>query len=141
MRAWRFIAVSAVLIGAGSATLARADEPTVANYDPIRTRLGLQTYYAAIAYSTSTGRYGYSHDWTARINAERVARKNCEATDAKVLVVVGNGFCALAVGDDKTAYGFGYAETDAEAKEIALRECRKRTANCRVAVCVCSVVG
>jgi serine/threonine-protein kinase len=134
--------VAVALLGAVSVGLVRAaDDPVVVNYDPIKTPGGYKTYYAALAFSPSTGKYGYSHDWLARINAERVALKNCKADDARLLVVVGNGFCALALGDDKTAYGFGYAETEAEAKKIALRECRKRTTNCYIAVSICSFGG
>jgi hypothetical protein len=99
------------------------------------------TYYAAIAYSQSTGRYGYSSGWLAEINARRSALANAKARDARVILVVGNGYAALALGDDSSAYGYGYAETAAEARRHALAECQKRTTNCYIAVCVHSWAG
>jgi serine/threonine-protein kinase len=108
---------------------------------PARTQPANTTYWAAIAYSTSTGSYGYSYGWLAESNARRVALKNCKARDAKVIVVVGNYYVALAKGDDPSAYGYGYSTSADEARAIALRECRKRTTNCYIAVCVHSWAG
>jgi hypothetical protein len=99
------------------------------------------TYYTAIAYSQSTGRYGYSYGWLAESNARRGARANAKAEDARVILVVGNGYAALALGDDVSAYGYGYGPTAAEARRHALAECQKRTANCYIAVCVHSWAG
>jgi hypothetical protein len=99
------------------------------------------TYYAALAFSTSTGKYGYTSGWLSDSNARRVALKNCKAEDARVLVVVGNGYAALALGDDRTVYGYGYGETASEAKQHALKNARARTTNCYTAVCVHSWAG
>jgi hypothetical protein len=99
------------------------------------------TYYAAIAFSSSTGRYGYTYGWLSEDNARRASRAHCKADDARVVLVVGNGYAALALGDDRSAYGYGYAETADEARRHALEECRKRTTNCYIAVCVHSWAG
>jgi hypothetical protein len=99
------------------------------------------TYYAAIAFSQSSGRYGYSYGWLSDTNARRVARTNCKANDARVILIVGNGYAVLALGDDPSAYGYGYAKTAAEAKRHALAECQRCTTNCYVAVCVHSWAG
>lgn len=93
------------------------------------------TYWGAIAYSQSTGAWGYSRRWLSEVNARRVALKNCEAEDARIVLVVGNYWCALALGDDVSAYGTGYAKTAEQARRFALEECRKRTTNCKVVVC------
>jgi len=61
--------------------------------------------------------------------------ENSKAKDAKVVLVVGNYWCALALGDDKTAYGVGYNTSPEKAKKTALEECQKRTTNCKVVVC------
>ena len=101
-------------------------------------------YYAAIAFSQSTGRYGYSSGWLAEINARREALKNCKAKDAKVILVVGNGYAALAVGEDTSAYGYGSAKTVEGAdlaKRYALEACRKRTTNCKIVVIIHSWAG
>jgi hypothetical protein len=95
----------------------------------------VSNYWGAIAYSQSTGKWGYSRTWLSEVNARRVAIENCEAKDAKVVLAVGNYWCALALGDDVTAYGTGYAETADEAKRFALEECAKRTANSKIVVC------
>jgi len=100
------------------------------------------TYYAAIAFSKATGKYGYSSGFLSKVNANREALKNCKANDASVVLVVGNGYAALALGDDKSAYGYGYAEKSAdEAKRHALEGCRKRTTNCKIVVWVHSWAG
>jgi Domain of unknown function (DUF4189) len=99
------------------------------------------TYYAAIAFSPSTGRYGYTYGWLSSTNARRASREKCKAADAQVIVVVGNGYAALALGDDPSAYGYGYGQTAADARRHALAECQKRTTNCYIAVCVHSWAG
>ncbi len=91
-------------------------------------------YWGAIAYSKSTGNWGYSRHWLSEVNARRVAKKNCEADDAEIVLTGGNCWCALALGDDMTAYGVGYSKDADEAKKFALDECKKRTTNCKVVV-------
>lgn len=92
-------------------------------------------YWGAIAYSQATGRWGYSRHWLSEVNARRVAIKNCKADDAEVVIVVGNYWCALALGDDVTAYGTGHSKDADEARKFALEECKKRTTNCKVVIC------
>ena len=94
--------------------------------------------YAAIAYSTTTGAYGYSFNRSTRFGAERSALEYCGASDAEIMVWCRNNWCALAVGDAPSAYGWGYASSAARAKQIALDQCRRRTSECRIAVCVFS---
>jgi hypothetical protein len=94
--------------------------------------------FAAIAYSESTGKWGYAYDCGTGQEARRKALKFCKANDAQVLVVVGNMSCALALGDDKTTHGLG---TGSSAALLALRSARKVTTNCYIAVCVQSKYG
>ncbi len=108
---------------------------------PVQAQPPNTTYWAAFAYSPSTGKYGYTYGWLAQSNAKRAALKNCKAVDAKLIAVVGNYYLALAKGDDETVYGYGYSTDAADAKAIALRECRKRTSNCYIAFCVHSWAG
>jgi hypothetical protein len=44
----------------------------------------------------------------------------------------------LALGDDKSAYGWGYAGNRLDAERNALEECRTRTKNAKVAVSFCT---
>ena len=102
------------------------------------------TYYAAIAYSRSTGRFGYSSGFSAEVNARRESLKNCAARDCQVVVVVGNGYAALALGDDRSAYGYGYTKTDEgvdKARRFALEACNERTKRCKVVVSIHSWAG
>lgn len=92
--------------------------------------------YAAIAFSRSTGRYGYACDQLSRSDAERAARKAVKARDARAVMWVRNGWCAIAFGKDSGAYGVAHAPTRKEAEAGALREARKRTTNCYVGVTI-----
>ncbi|MBY0527011.1 MAG: DUF4189 domain-containing protein [Gemmataceae bacterium] len=98
--------------------------------------------YAAIAYSPSTGKVGYAYNYGSRWSAEKAALNNCPVSDARIVTWVNNGFCAIAVGDDKSCWGTGYSYGDgastAFAKQRAINECSKRTTNPRIAVCICS---
>ena len=58
--------------------------------------------------------------------------------------MVGNGYAALALGDDTSAYGFGHSKTDQGAdvaRRFALDACNKRTRNCKIVVSVHSWAG
>src|SRR5205823_212946 len=65
--------------------------------------------YAAIAYSPAMGNYGYGYNYGSRTAAEAAAIRNCKADDARIVTWVNNGFCALALGEDKTAWGVGWS--------------------------------
>ena len=93
--------------------------------------------FAAIAFSQATGAYGYGYAFDSRDGAEKEALAQCSGDDAAVVVWVRNGWCALAVGDDN-AYGYGWADDLGSARKIALAECRKRTTNSRIVICVSS---
>ena len=41
--------------------------------------------YAAIAYSPSTGAYGYAYNYWSRYSAEREALRRCAAEDAEIV--------------------------------------------------------
>jgi len=94
--------------------------------------------YAAIAYSRTTGKWGYSHGYGSRAGAEQAALGRCTVDDAEILVWTRNAWCALALGDDKSFYGWAWAGSASEAKRLALEKCRGGTTNCYIAVCVYS---
>jgi len=94
--------------------------------------------FAAIAYSESTNRYGYSYGYDSRAGAEDRAITECKADDAKIVVWGRNAYVALAVSDEG-AYGYAWASTEGQAKRLALQKCRDFGGNtARVAVCVFS---
>lgn len=102
--------VLAVAAGLFAAAPARADYDT----------------YAAIAYSKSTGHYGYSYGYYSLAAAELEALAQCDGDDATIKVWSRNDWCALAIGDDG-ALGWYWGDTSYEAKAGAVLECRKYT--------------
>jgi uncharacterized protein DUF4189 len=90
--------------------------------------------YFAIAFSTSTGRYGVAVAKASKSEAETEAIDHCKAADAKVVAVTKNGCLALALGKNKSVYGVGVADSEKEAQEMALEACKKKTTDCAIAV-------
>lgn len=79
--------------------------------------------WAAIAYSTSTGRFGYSYMQDDQASAERVARASCGASDA---LIVAKGtlphYLALAIAGDR-GWGSGVNANQRYAEREALKNC------------------
>src|SRR5438552_1120659 len=55
--------------------------------------------YGAIAFSPSTGKYGYSYDCGSRAQAERIALSYCKESDARPLTWVQFGWAVLVIAD------------------------------------------
>lgn len=89
-------------------------------------------FWSAIAYSKSTGKFGASCNWTADINASRAARENCNASDARTVVMCNNGWSALALGEDREVWGVGYGEDRPTAEKFALQSAEEQTRNAKV---------
>jgi hypothetical protein len=89
-------------------------------------------YWCAIAFSSSTGKFGSSTKWSNRDNATRQARENCNADDAECVVLCCNGWCAIALGDDNK-YGVGWGADRTTAEKHALDWCQKETTNAKLA--------
>ena len=94
--------------------------------------------YAAIAYSPATKSWGFGRQYSSLAAARRAAVGECKAADAIPVGWASNGwYCALAIGADGS-YGCGAGITVEAAKNNALKECRKFTADCSVVSCVSS---
>jgi len=79
--------------------------------------------YGAIAYSNSSGKYGYSYGCSSRSTAERLALNKCAASDRRIVVWVSKGWAALAV-NDANRWGTGWStKSRAAAERIALSKC------------------
>jgi hypothetical protein len=76
--------------------------------------------YAAIAYSESTGQYGYTYGYDDQCAAENDAIANSGACDARVVVEVENGWAALALGPDGTWGAAWSTRSLADAERMAL---------------------
>lgn len=88
------------------------------------------SYWAAISISPSTGKYASTCEWTVSENAERSSREKCNAPDARTVVLCCNGWCALALGDQRSGKDFGWAvgwgPDQQTAEQFALESARKR---------------
>ena len=82
--------------------------------------------YAAIAYSPSTGKYGYAYGKGSRAAAENAARAYARAGDARIAIWCKNAWCALALSNPSGAWGAAWGNSKAEASNAALRNCPSR---------------
>lgn len=98
--------------------------------------------YAAIAYSPTTGAYRYAYNYGSRQAAENAALKAMNDKDARIVCWVNQGFCVLALGDDKSTWGVGWKHGHGanflDAQMTALEECRKRTTGARIMIGISS---
>jgi uncharacterized protein DUF4189 len=98
--------------------------------------------YAAIAYSPGTGKYAYASDYRSQKAAEKAALEKCGADDATIACWVHHGFCALALGNDKSCWGVGWeyggGADNQTAKRKAMEDCQNRTTGVYIAVMLSS---
>ena len=88
--------------------------------------------YGAIAYSNSTGAYGYAWGQATRADAERVALRNCDGSDASIKVHGHNAWIAFAHGSDG-ASGWAWSDSSAaDARKRAAAHCAKHGAVGRI---------
>ena len=102
--------------------------------------------HGAIAYSSRTQAFGYSHDYDSVKSAGAAAMRQCRgqergANDCRVLVTFHNACGALALGE-RGAYGSAWGLSQREASAKALSECRPHGgASCTIRRQVCSGAG
>ncbi len=94
--------------------------------------------FGAIAYSESTGNYGYSHGYRSRDEAIWLAERRCGASDCRWKVWFRDSCGALAKADNGAlGYSHGYGSAE-QARHRALAECSRRGSNCRILCWACS---
>jgi hypothetical protein len=92
--------------------------------------------YAAVAYSPSTGQWGYGNGYPSQSAAIARARSECGRADARTFWCK-NSWIALAISDQSPGgFGWAYAPTAAAARSKARALCRSRNPDARVVVCV-----
>jgi hypothetical protein len=103
--------------------LAVPRDPSLPPLPPPQSKSG---FVAAIAYSPSTGKIGYTAgNARTKEEAQQRALKNCGAADAKAFMW-GNEWVAIAVSDDRRGVaGFGPGATREVAERTALEQCKK----------------
>jgi serine/threonine-protein kinase len=117
----RIAALGVLVVLVGTAAIARDDR------------------YGAIAYSLRTGHYGYTDNAGTRGGAERRAVELCERRDCRVEVWFRNSCGALATSESGQKYGWAQNTSLREAKEIAIRNCRRDGGRgCRVLISACT---
>lgn len=92
--------------------------------------------WGAIAFSQSTGAYGYSTGYDDQRGAEKRALAECGAADAKIVLFGSKAWLVLAIGDDTGAYGVAWNEDKREAVSVAKSNAEKYTTGVRVACAV-----
>lgn len=92
--------------------------------------------FGAIAFSPSTGQYGWAKNQSIEASAADEAVVGCGVDDCEAVVVFAN-CAALSVGD---GYGMGFskAKNIGKAEEAALAKCDEFTTNCIVSASVCN---
>ena len=100
------------------------------------TNFSQRGYWGALAYSSSTGRFGFAYDYRTQADAINAAVAKCRARDCQGVVWFHNGCGAFARG--RGAWGWGIGNNRAEAESKALAECRKHGGYCRVIEWACT---
>lgn len=95
------------------------------------------TYYGAIAYSPSTGRFGSSWNSRSSDEANKLAMGICNRPDCQVLVPLENSCGALARARNG-GYVWGSGGSLYEAKLLTSNECTRRHGSCKFICSVCS---
>ena len=91
--------------------------------------------WAAIAYDTVTGNYGYAWGTYNKQQAESSAIANCNALNCRAVVSVYNGHASLVVSKtQRHVYGTGYAPTKFESLYWAYYYCNQGPYACRLIV-------
>lgn len=99
--------------------------------------------FGAIAYSVSSGKFGFAFDYPSRAQAERRAIAECAkrsgGVDCATEIWFFDNCGAIALGP-KPIRGSAYAASEAMARGQALQSCRARSqgAPCRIEASVCS---
>ena len=94
--------------------------------------------YGAIAYSASSGAYGYSEKYANRTQAESRAKQECGKSDCEIAAWYFNSCGALAADDDGH-WGGAQGGNEEGARRAASARCEKEGGrNCRVIATQCS---
>jgi serine/threonine-protein kinase len=90
--------------------------------------------YAAVAFSPSTGAYGYGNGFRSKEEAIERAEIECGEPDA-IVKWCRNSWIALAVSSDG-GYGWSWASTAGRARARAVANCLQQNDDAKVVICV-----
>jgi serine/threonine-protein kinase len=92
--------------------------------------------YAAVAFSPSSGTWGYGNGYSTKSEAIARARRECGHRDAKTNWCK-NSWIALAISNTSAGgWGSAWGETPEIARAKAMAECRARNPDAHVVLCV-----
>jgi serine/threonine-protein kinase len=94
--------------------------------------------YGAISYSPSTGISGGAWNYSCSSEAQNASVGYCGQADCKPVVWVGSGCAALAVGNDKSLYGWAWNGDKGMAQYNALEKCNSQDGGCQIVYSLCS---
>ncbi|WKY54667.1 DUF4189 domain-containing protein [Nocardia seriolae] len=109
----KIVSGAAVMVAAAGSLLAGTAAPANAYQD---------YNYGAIALSLSTGRIGYSYDYSDAASARNAAISSCTYNDCKIVARFANGCGAVAYSARQGYYTFGAASSRVTAKNQALAD-------------------
>ncbi|WP_162958302.1 DUF4189 domain-containing protein [Nocardia yunnanensis] len=107
----KIVTGAAVLVAAAGSLVVGTAAPANANQD---------YNFGAIALSLSTGRIGYSYDYSDSPSAKTAAMNSCTYDDCKIVAKFANGCGAVAYSHRDGYYTFGAASSRVDAKNQAL---------------------
>jgi len=108
---------------------------------PVMARSEPGHVYGAIAYSKSTGAFGFSYEFPNSEEANELALSKCSqnAQDCYVVISFSN-LCASVVADSRREVYWGHAASRGEAQRQAMSACRNDGGvDCDVKVWACSM--
>lgn len=95
--------------------------------------------YGAIAYSVSSGAWGYSEEYSGRTAAQNRAVKECRTQDCQVAAWFYNSCGALAASGTNGPWGAAQGANEARARQSAQARCAKEGGtNCQILFSRCS---
>lgn len=94
--------------------------------------------FGAIAFSKSTGAYGFSYDHQSRRDAEARAMSECKSRSRGCMIGIWfkNACGSVALGTN--GWGSAWAGSRGNAEGAAVANCSKHTGNCRVLAWTCT---
>ena len=95
--------------------------------------------YGAIAYSVTSGAWGYSEEYSGRSAAQNRAIKECRTSDCAIASWFYNSCGALAASGTNGPWGGAQGADEPRAKQAALARCAKEGGtNCQILFSRCS---
>jgi serine/threonine-protein kinase len=94
--------------------------------------------HGAISYSPSTGSFGGSWNYSSTDDAKNASVGRCGQADCFPVVWVESNCAALAVGDNRSLYGWAWNSDSGLARWSALQRCSEQDTGCQILDSICS---